>query len=164
MRPVLPAAVLLLVACAETPDSTCTVPDGLAEGSGSVTLDGAEVDLAGAWMFTGTSVQINLTTPDGARGTLRLLADEAGTDASVALEGALPVSFALGAAERGAALWYATANGASASAGPDAPGSLTVTAYDGTVLDACFAFEARTTDGTSLALDEGAVRATGSGG
>ncbi len=149
-----------LVACGEAEDATCAVPGDLADGSGSVAVDGTPVDLTAAWILTGTTVQLNLTAPDGARGTLRLIADDAGNDASVAIEGALPVQFALGTAERGAALWYASANGGSASASPAAPGSLTVTAYDGTVLEACFAFDATTTDGAALTLDEGAVRAT----
>ena len=150
-----------LVACAEPGASTCTVPGDLSDGGGNVNVDGTPVELAAAWMLTGTTVQLNLTAPDSARGTLRLIADAAGTDASVALEGTLPVTFALGTAERGAALWYASANGGSASASDATPGTLTVTVYDGTVLEACFAFDAQGSDGTTVSLDEGAVRAAG---
>lgn len=160
VRALLPALLGGLLACAEAGEATCTVPGDLADGNGTVDVDGTPVELAAAWMLTGTTVQLNLTAPDGARGTLRLIADEAGNDASVALEGTLPVQFALGTAERGAALWYATANGGSASASAATPGALTVTAYDGTVLEACFAFDAEGSDGTTLTLDAGAVRAT----
>jgi hypothetical protein len=96
----------------------------------------------------------------GARATLRLQSTAEGVDAVSALEGELPVTFALGVAEQGAALWYPPNATGSYQATDDAPGSLTVLAFDGTTLEACFSFTGAPDRGRERVEIEGGVRAS----
>lgn len=151
--------VLLLLGCA-TEGGTCSV----AEGDGSVTVDGLTAEAAGSWMAQGSSVQINVAAAGelaGGRMTLRLQSTADGTSAVDALDaGTFPITFALGVAEQGAALWYAPQATVSHAATDAAPGSLTVTDYDGDVLSACFGFVGEAADGGKVEVEDASVRAT----
>lgn len=151
--------LFLLLGCASE-DGSCSV----AEGDGTVTVDDVTADASGTWIAQGSSVQINVTAGDdlaGGRMTLRLQSTAGGATAVDALDaGGFPVTFALGVAEQGAALWYAPQATASHAATESSPGSLSVTAYDGEVLEACFAFEGEAADGSRVGVAEASVRAT----
>ncbi len=151
--------VLLLLGCASE-GGTCSV----AEGDGVVTVDALTAEASGTWIAQGSSVQINVTAGGelaGGRMTLRLQSTADGVTAVDALDaGAFPVTFALGVAEQGAALWYAPQATASHAATDAAPGSLTVTDYDGELLEACFGFVGEATDGSRVEVVDASVRAT----
>ena len=152
--------LLVALACAEpTKESTCALPE-----TDAVTVDGTEAPAEGAFLEQGSAYQLNVTIPSGelagARATLRLQATPEGTDAVSALGGELPATFALGVAEQGAALWYPPNATESFQAKEDAPGSLTVLAFDGETLEACFAFTGAPNRGAERVEVEGGVRAT----
>jgi len=133
--------LLSALACSEAETaSTCTPAD-----APTVTVDGVEASPTGSFLAQGDAYQVNLSLEDGdlggARLTLRLQATPAGVTAAQALEdGPFPVDFALGVAEQGAALWYPPAATSSYQATDEAPGVLSVTSFDGSALEACFAF------------------------
>jgi hypothetical protein len=153
--------LLVALACAEpTKESTCALPE-----PDAVTVDGTDAPAEGAFLEQGSAYQLNVTIPTGelagARATLRLQATPEGADAVSALaSGDLPVTFALGVAEQGAALWYPPNATESFQAKDDAPGSLTVLAFDGDTLEACFAFTGAPNRGPERVEVEGGVRAT----
>ena len=152
--------LLVALACAEpTKESSCALPE-----ADAVWVDGTEAPAEGAFLEQGSAYQLNVTIPSGAlagaRATLRLQATPEGTDAVSALDGSLPVTFALGVAEQGAALWYPPNATESFQAQDDAPGSLTVLAFDGDALEACFAFTGAPNRGAERVEVEGGVRAT----
>ncbi len=151
--------LFLLLGCASE-DGACSVADG----EGTVTVDEVTADASGTWIAQGSSVQINVTAGGdlaGGRMTLRLQSTTDGATAVDALEAAaFPVTFALGVAEQGAALWYAPQATASHAATDAAPGGFSVTAYDGDTLEGCFAFVGEASDGTQVQVTDASVRAT----
>lgn len=154
------APLLLLAACAADagPDATCTDADGLADGAVSATFDGAAWESTATWLWQGDGAQVNVATADGWRLTLVAQTTADGETVLAAVEGgAFPVEVPLEEGGGGWALAYPD-DGDSYST-DEAGGTLTVTALDGDVLAACFAFEAARAGGASVAVEAGALRA-----
>lgn len=163
MRALLPALALALSAC--TVESTCNA-EALEPGEVEGTLDGAAWTASAAtWIASGSSVQI--VTADAGQGRVTLVAQKtsAGDDLATALDaGVFPVEVALKSGlEGGFATFYPSTGSDSFATDNAEGGNLVLTALEGDELLGCFGFVAGSEAGDTLALDEGAFRATTGG-
>lgn len=154
--------VLPLAACAGGPSgtpATCDVPADLDAGAATAVLDGTAWESTATWVAQGESVQVNAAPADGWHVTLVARTTDDGETVKAALDaGAFPVVVTLSDDGGGFATVYPADGDSYASDGGG--GTLSITAFDGDVLDACFSFDAASDGGDPLPVTEGAVRAS----
>ena len=147
----LPLLLPLIAACADLP---CGAAD-LGTAGVEATIDGTEwVGSGASWTMAGTAAQIVTETVDGYRLTLvgQSAADGQALSEALALGGAVDVPLG----EHGFAVVY-DADGSWAG-NTDGSGELTFL-LDGAELSACFSFTGTSSDGGTIEVADGAVRA-----
>lgn len=152
--------MLLLLACAgSSSQAVCEDGDALDAGVVTATLDGADWESTATWVMGGESLQVNAAAADGWSLTLVAQATVEGVAIVDALDaGAYPVNVDLGADGGGWVLAYPDeGDSLSSDAGG---GALSISAFDGETLQACFSFDVAN-DASELSASDGAVNATG---
>ncbi len=149
--------LLFLLACATTSEKNPCNANTSEEGTVDAAINGVPWSSSAQWNLAGSGMQITSADNGGYRLTLVALLDTDGRSAEDALA-ALPATFPLSG--DGGSATLTPDGGDSASTSKGAGGSLSLTEQQSGGLLGCFSFDAGTSSGESIRVEEGSFWAT----